>query len=421
MLRSPISGTVLAVRSGICQVKLSEKRRFPAPIWVISLISGFQLISGMTWAQFVLREHEVSSSEIRIGMANAQSGPTMADDPGIKEGSIAYFKRVNSEGGVCGRKLTLIDYDDRYEPLETVALTARLINDDKVFALFGFRGTATCDAIASMVRDADIVFFGAFTGTKSIREPSMSMVYNLRPSLDYEVGIVVSHLINDLGAKRIAFLGQADSLGENGESAVGAALQNYGLKIAAIGKYVRNSIDLQAALDQIVPAQPDAVVMAATSRPALQFLIEARKRGLMHTAFFMLSPVAIDRLMEIAGPEAEGIFLSKLVPSPEDASIPCVKEYQHDMRAIGAKGFSHMSLEAYLDAVAFVAGLKAAGPNITQVSLRDALDHLDIDPGGFPIRFTAADHTGSRSIFLSCVHNGHAQPVQTLAWPERRY
>ena len=347
-------------------------------------------------------------------MVNAESVPNQAEEAGIKEGCLAYFKRVNEAGGIYGRKLTLIAYDDRYEPLETVALTAHLINDDKVFALLGYRGSATCDAVVSMVRDADIVFLGAFTGAKSLREASLSMVYNLRPSLVSEVAAVCGFLVRDLGLKRIAFFGQADSLGENGESALRSVLETYSLTVLVTGRYVRNSVDLEPALDKIVAAKPDGVVIAARSQPAFDFLEEAKKRGLQHTVFFMLSPVTFEMFLTMAGPEAEGVYLSKLVPSPYDNSLPCVKDYQRDMRAIGQQKFSHLSFEAHLDAAVLVAGLQRAGKDLSQSSLKDALNHLDVDLGGFRVRFSETDHTGSHVVFLSCVHNGQLESVRTL-------
>jgi branched-chain amino acid transport system substrate-binding protein len=266
---------------------------------------------------------------------------------------------VNEAGGIYGRKLVLIDYDDRYEPLETVSATARLINDDKVFALLGYRGTATCDSVASMIREADITFFGPFTGSKRLREPSMSMVYCLRPSLAYEIAVVVDHLIRDLGTKRIAFFGQADSLGENGQTGLESALAGYDLKIAAVGKYVRNSVDLELALDQIVPASPDAIIMAATPQSAIDFLAEARRRGLRHTVFFMLSSIPIERFPGLTEADLESLFLSKLVPSPQDSSIPCARAFRRDMRNFPREKLTYLSFEAYLGACCRAEGCRA--------------------------------------------------------------
>jgi branched-chain amino acid transport system substrate-binding protein len=401
-------------------VKLLERGWFLSLAKLVLLGGVLSLLTSTLNAQFVVRDHPVGADEIRIGMVNDQSGALGGGQIGIKDGCLAYFKRVNEAGGIYGRKLVLIDYDDRYEPLETVSATARLINDDKVFALLGYRGTATCDSVASMIREADITFFGPFTGSKRLREPSMSMVYCLRPSLAYEIAVVVDHLIRDLGTRRIAFFGQADSLGENGQSGLESALAGYDLKIAAVGKYVRNSVDLELALNQIVPASPDAIIMAATPQSAIDFLAEARRRGLRHTVFFMLSSIPIERFPGLTEADLDSLFLSKLVPSPQDSSIPCARAFRRDMRNFPREKLTYLSFEAYLGAAAFVAGLKAAGPDLSQASLRQALDHLDVNLGGFSIRFTPRDRTGSHAIFLNRVRNGRLEPVETLASPHER-
>ena len=79
----------------------------------------------------------------------------------VKRGCEAYFSRVNRQGGVFGRKLVLVSYDDRNEPLEVVANTQRLINTDRVFALIGFSGAENCRAVVPMLNDARIVLVGS--------------------------------------------------------------------------------------------------------------------------------------------------------------------------------------------------------------------------------------------------------------------
>ena len=104
-------------------------------------------------------EPGVTATEIKIGMANAQSGPTAGLGLGIKAGSEAYFKKVNAAGGVNGRKIVLVSEDDGYDPPRTAAATDKLIKKDGVFALFGYVGTPTSKAAMSLVNEANIPFF----------------------------------------------------------------------------------------------------------------------------------------------------------------------------------------------------------------------------------------------------------------------
>src|SRR5437762_3309514 len=98
-------------------------------------------------ASGVHAEEGVTQSEIVIGMSNALSGPAAGLGTGVKTGALAYINKVNTAGGVNGRKIKLVSYDDGYEPDQAAAMTNKLIEQDKVFALFGYVGTPTSTAV----------------------------------------------------------------------------------------------------------------------------------------------------------------------------------------------------------------------------------------------------------------------------------
>ena len=101
-------------------------------------------------------ETGVTSTEILIGMSNAQTGPASGLGRKLKEGATAYLNRVNDAGGIHGRKLKLVSYDDGYEPERAAAMTAKLINEDKVFTLFGYVGTPTSSAALPLASKAQV-------------------------------------------------------------------------------------------------------------------------------------------------------------------------------------------------------------------------------------------------------------------------
>src|ERR1700720_2112814 len=115
-------------------------------------------------------------------MSNAQTGRIGLMGIEVRRGCEAYFTRINKEGGVAGRRLILVDYDDHYEPVETVSNTERLIDRDKVFALLNFLGTPTCRAIIPMLNEAHIVLLGPISGALFLRQPMQSLIFNTRAS-----------------------------------------------------------------------------------------------------------------------------------------------------------------------------------------------------------------------------------------------
>ena len=93
---------------------------------------------------------------------------------------MAAFHEANAAGGVHGRKLELISYNDDYEPEVAIAKTNKLIDEDRVFALIGEVGTPTSKAVQPITTEQGVPFIGPFTGADFLRDPSLTNVINVR-------------------------------------------------------------------------------------------------------------------------------------------------------------------------------------------------------------------------------------------------
>ena len=107
--------------------------------------------------------------EIKLGLVNVQTGPAASLGKGMRAGAEAVFKEVNAKGGVHGRRITLVVADDGYEPERAVDETLKMIEERKVFSLFGFVGTRrptrSFDVRSSTCR------WCLFTGALTLRPP----------------------------------------------------------------------------------------------------------------------------------------------------------------------------------------------------------------------------------------------------------
>jgi len=103
-----------------------------------------------------------------------------------------------------------------------------------------------------------------------------------------------------------------------------------------------------------------------------------------------------------------------VVPSPDDSSLPLVRDYQNDMQAIGSTEFTYMGLEGYLNGLVMLTALRAAGPELTQEKLLQALENVDIDFKAFQIRFGQNIRQGTHQVFLTKIKRGVAMPVEKL-------
>jgi len=359
-------------------------------------------------ACLVRAEDGVSDKEIRIGMANALSGPAAGLGSQLKIGAEAYFAKVNAAGGIKGRKIALVSLDDGYEPAKSVAATKTLIEEHKAFVLFGYVGTPTSTAVVPLAIRANVPFLFPFTGAEFLRKPVQPLVFNVRASYFDEAEALVAFVTKELGMKKIALFIQDDAFGEAVKAGVMRAIGARGMKLAEEARYPRNTLDVDGGLAKIQAAQPDAVVFVGTYAPLASIVKKARAKA-MKTLFLTVSFVGTSDFIDSAGADGDGVYISQVVPSPDDASVPVVKQYQQAMK--GAK-LNYTSLEGYIDAVVLVEVLKKAPNPPTRAALVSTLETYGGDLGGFKVNFSAARHQGSESIFLTRVRDKKAVPVK---------
>lgn len=356
-------------------------------------------------------EDGVTQNEIVIGMSNALSGPASGLGTQLKAGATAYIDKVNAAGGVHGRKIRLVSYDDGYEPEQAAAMTRKLIEQDKVFALFGYVGTPASAAAVSFANKMGVPYVAPFTGAESLRYPVQKLVFNVRASNFDETEGMVERLTNDLGIKKIGVFIQDDGYGNAGKAGVNRALNKRGLSLAGEGKYTRNTTDVDAGLASLKAANPDAVIMVGAYKACAAFIKKARASG-FNPKFLNVSFVGTSNYIKEAGSAGEGVYITQVMPSPFDAASAIVKQYQTVLKkADNASEFDFTSLEGYVDAVVLIEALNKAGRNLTRASFLSAFDGLNIDLGGLKIAYSPTDHQGSKSVFYTVIKDGKAVPI----------
>lgn len=354
-------------------------------------------------------EPGVSAGEIRIGMVNTQSGPAAGLGLGMRAGAETYLQRINAEGGVHGRRILLINKDDGYEPALTATQTQALIEVDQVFALLGYVGTPTSRAAMPIALRHQVPYLFPFTGAEFLRSPVRKWVFNLRASYFNETAALAELITARLGLGRIALLMQDDSFGETVKSGLVGALHQRGRQIDAEARILRNDLTgAQQAIAKLAQAKPEAIVFIGTYKQLAAAIREARAEGL-EAQFFTVSFVGTENLISEAGALAEGVYISQVMPSPHDLSLPLINRYLQDM-APAEVGYT--SLEGYLAAATLVEALQASGPQLSRQGFIAALQQLDTDLGGFAVKFSANSHQGSNAVFMTRVQAGQAVPLE---------
>jgi len=382
-----------------------------------SLILVFSIVFLICCSASVHAEPGVSSSQVLVGMSTVLTGPASFLGTSFKAGSEAYLKTVNDAGGVNGRKIKLIAYDDGYEPGKAVPNVTKLIKEDKVFCLLGNVGTPTVMAIKPIITQEQVPLFAPFTGAEPLRHPVVKYILNYRASYSQETEEFIRGMVDVLGHKKIAVFFQDDAYGRVVLDATKKALETRSLQPTVTAMYKRNTEDIGEALNAIMAAKPEAVVMVGTYGACGKFIVEGKKKG-FNPVYMNVSFVGPDKLAEIVGKYGEGEVVTNVVPPFYGESAqghPAVQDYLASMKKYfpGTKP-SFGGLEGYLAAKVFVEGIKRAGKDLTRESFITAIEgisNLDIGAGN-KISFSADNHQGSQKVYPTIIRNGKFEVIK---------
>ena len=365
------------------------------------LLCGATVAAGFAmpavWGQTV----KSAGRKVVLGQSVPLSGA--ADQIGLAylNGAKIYFDSVNQKNGVFGVKIEVRMLDDGYSAAKAAANATTFINEG-VDALFGFVGTASCDAAyAATVAQAPL-FFAPFGASDALRAPDITNVFNVRPGLADEAYKIVRHCAT-LGQDRIAVFAEDDAMGRGGLAAVTQALIDLKLP-PLIGSALSpvNSDKVDAAVVALMKVQPQAIVQVSLFNSSAAFIRKMRAAG-YGGQFLNFSVVGIDPLFSALGKEIGGIVISQVVPSPRNVGTSLVKEYLNVLNQTDQTA-SYESIEGYIAARAFCEGIRrsmADSGKTDRSGLKKAFESMnDYNVGGFRVNLKAKKYESVRVIDL---------------------
>jgi branched-chain amino acid transport system substrate-binding protein len=376
---------------------------------------GILVCLGLTWVAETGAQTApgVTDKEIVIGSCAALEGPSQFLGRETVRGAQAYFQLVNDEGGINGRKLKLVSFNDDYDPAKAQGCWDKLMQE-KPFSLGFFVGTPTAVKYVPLAEKSQIPMVGLFTGAQTLYTPLRHWVINVRASYFDETREQVDGLWKVLQYKKIGVIYPDDSFGSAVLSGVQAALTANGGTPVAAASYVRQTNQAEYAIDQVRTANPDAVIVVGPSNTVAPILKQAHQKG-WHPLFITVSFVGTDELIQEAGADADGMVITQVVPPYYMTDFKTVALYRRTLLKYtpGAKP-NFVSLEGFVDAMVLVEGLKKAGKEPTREGLIRALESLhDWDTGLGPdlkLDYSSKDHKGFHHVIPTVVRSGRAVP-----------
>ncbi len=333
------------------------------------LVAGAALVLGAFAAQ--------AADPIKIGSVLSVTGPAaFLGDPELKTLQL-YVDDLNKKGGVLGRPLQLVHYDDGSDAGKANGFTKRLIDDDKVDILIGGTTTGATMSAVPLVERAGIPFI-SLAGAVVIVEPAKKWVFKT-PHTDRMAAEKVFEDMKKRGISKVALLSETSGFGGSGKKETELVAGKYGITLVANETYGPKDTDMSPQLTKIKhTAGVQAVfVFGLGQGPAI--VTKNYKQLGITLPLYQSHGVASDEFLKLAGPAAEGVRLpspSQLIADKLPANDPqkaVVTAYDKAYKAAYKTDVSTFGGYAYDGLMLAVDAIKRAG-STDKAKVRDALE-----------------------------------------------
>jgi ABC-type branched-subunit amino acid transport system substrate-binding protein len=373
-----------------------------------ALVRCLVALLGFAAAGPALAQQGVTDTEIVLGCSNSFSGPlAFTGEQATKFGVDLYAKVVNDSGGIHGRKIRTVYYDDGYKPQEAVANTRKLVEQDRIFAVIAPQGTPPVVATMPYLEENKVPLLFPFQGSPVTR--GRRYVFSGMTLYDRQSRMMIDYLAGSRKYTTFGVLYQDDEYGKSFLTAFEKDLARHNLKIAVAEPVKRGVTDVSAQIAKLQAARPQVTFLVLTPPAGAQALRERQKIGWAETVMVSSGPLTDERYLALAGDAAEGVEGLSLWPDPVSSDLPGVKAYRAAMQKYFPKNEpNRYSLSGYVAAMLFTEGARRAGKNLTRESLIIALDGLKAwDSGILPPLTIGPDHETQRQGFWVKVEKGH--------------
>ena len=329
----------------------------------------------------------VTATQILIGGTVPLSGQASAFGA-VGPSANAYFRYVNAHGGVFGRKIKYVYRDDGYDPSRTLTETRRLVEQDKVFAIFNTIGTEHTIAIRGYLNALQVPEVFAGTGAARVGRGYKQFRWTMGylPSFEGEGAIYGRYVAAHRPKARIAVLYEDSDYGNDLLHGLQRGLGKHAKQIVAKASYEITDTDVNSQIAKLRASKADTFMLFALPTYAIQSFVYAYKLGWFPR--FFVSSVSIEpTIMSIArsnthGKETNGALSFAFVKdptSPRWAKDPALRLYKQILKRYDPGGKPSDVYNWYGMTVAYsmVDALRHAGRNPTRASLMHAVTHMN--------------------------------------------
>ncbi|QQO14190.1 ABC transporter substrate-binding protein [Bradyrhizobium diazoefficiens] len=331
-----------------------------------------------------------SDTEIKIGNIMPYSGPASAYGV-IGKTEEAYFRKINAEGGINGRKINFISYDDAYSPPKTVEQARKLVESDEVLLIFNSLGTPPNSAIQKYMNSKKVPQLFVATGATKWNDPqNFPWTMGWQPNYQSESQIYAKYMLKNHPDAKIAVLYQNDDYGKDYLKGFKDGLGAKGASMIVIEEsYEVSEPTIDSHIVKMKSTGADVFFNITTPKFAAQAIKKNAEIGWKPLHFLNNVSASIGSVIKPAGFEnAQGIISSQYFKDPtdpqwkNDASMKAWNEFL-DKYYPEANRADASVMYAYIVSQGLVHVLKACGDDLTRANvMKQAASLRDFEPGG---------------------------------------
>lgn len=324
----------------------------------------------------------VSDTEIRIGNTSPYSGPASAFSM-VARTEEAYFRKINAEGGINGRRIVFLSYDDAYSPPKTVEQTRRLVESDEVLMVFNALGTAANSAVQKYLNARKVPQLFVSSGAGKWNDPqNFPWTMGFTPSYETEGFIYARYVLRERPAARIAILFQNDDFGKDYLKGIRRGLGDKAAMIVAEEGFDVSEPTIDSHLVKLKATGADVLFDIATPKFAAQAIKKVSELGWKPLHLLSYVSASIGSVIKPVGFEnAQGLISAAYFKDPndpawkDDAGLKALNGFL-DGHLPGVDRGDTLIVNGYNTAQALVYLLKQCGDDLTRENVMRQASHL---------------------------------------------
>lgn len=359
----------------------------------------------------------VTDTSIKIGFVGSMTGPAAIWGTGNMAGATLAFEELNAAGGINGRKIEFITVDDESSAPKGIAGFNRLVQSDKVFAVFGPSASAVGVPMKTTMASSGVPVLIPSFSSPLMTEPMVPNIFRAGPINDRMQGRGLANYVVNEKLTKIAILRQSDEYGATGAASVAGRLKELNLTPVATEVFNAADTDFTSQVLRVRAANPEAIIVYGYPAPSAIITRQLREVGIK-AEIIGSSATSNQNYPELVGKIGAGTkFVSTLEHLPESDN-PATKKFREAFQ----KRFPELARQGrpalgdvlgYGGALTMIEAIRRTGKDLTREGYMKSLESLDGFETGvsMPVYLSATNHEGNTKMYLAVIKDDLTRAV----------